>query len=95
MVASMLPTPTREPAPRRSVLDLDEHEVRRTIDVNLLGVLWLWRRLRAVMVQQGHGVLLATASGPAAPADAVVRRLQRDKAGILSLCQTFARRSPR
>ncbi len=75
---------------RRGVLDLAEEDVRRIVDVNLLGVLGLWRHAAAYMVRQGHGVLLATASVNGARGYPLYADYNATKAGVVSLCQTFA-----
>jgi NAD(P)-dependent dehydrogenase (short-subunit alcohol dehydrogenase family) len=75
---------------RRGVLELTEAEVRRTVDVNLLGVLALWRHAAEVMVRQGHGVLLATASVNGSRGYPLYADYNATKAGVASLCQTFA-----
>ncbi|OLZ67266.1 short-chain dehydrogenase [Streptomyces sp. IMTB 2501] len=75
---------------RRGVLDLTEEDVRRIVDVNLLGVLGLWRHAAEYMVRQGHGVLLATASVNGSRGYPLYADYNATKAGVVSLCQTFA-----
>ncbi|MFI6481246.1 SDR family NAD(P)-dependent oxidoreductase [Nonomuraea sp. NPDC050663] len=75
---------------RHGVLDLDEATARRIVDVNLLGVLGLWRCAAGYMVRQGHGVLLATASVNASRGFPYYADYNATKAGILALCRTFA-----
>ncbi|WP_327299448.1 MULTISPECIES: SDR family oxidoreductase [unclassified Streptomyces] len=75
---------------RRGVLDLAEEDVRRIVDVNLLGVLALWRHAAEYMVRQGHGVLLATASVNGSRGYPLYADYNATKAGVVSLCQTFA-----
>ncbi|WP_369237462.1 SDR family NAD(P)-dependent oxidoreductase [Streptomyces sp. R21] len=75
---------------RRGVLELTEEEVRRTIDVNLMGVLALWRHAAPHMVRHGHGVLLATASVNGSRGYPLYADYNATKAGVASLCRTFA-----
>ncbi|HEX4225559.1 MAG TPA: SDR family oxidoreductase [Pseudonocardiaceae bacterium] len=75
---------------RRGVLELTEAEVRRTIDVNLMGVLALWRHAAPIMLEQGHGVLLATASVNGSRGYPLYSGYNATKAGVASLAQTFA-----
>ncbi|MEU8659793.1 SDR family NAD(P)-dependent oxidoreductase [Actinoplanes philippinensis] len=75
---------------RHGVLELTEADVRRTIGVNLIGVLALWRHAAPVMVRQGHGVLLATASVNGTRGYPMYADYNATKAGVTSLCQTFA-----
>ncbi|MEV4099783.1 SDR family oxidoreductase [Nonomuraea sp. NPDC049649] len=75
---------------RHGVLNLDEATARRVVDVNLLGVLGLWRCAAGYMTRQGHGVLLATASVNASRAYPYYADYNATKAGILALCRTFA-----
>jgi len=75
---------------RRGVLELDEADVRRVIDVNLLGVLALWRHAAEHMVANGGGVLLATASVNGLRGYPYYADYNATKAGIAALCRTFA-----
>lgn len=75
---------------RRGVLELAEADVRRVIDVNLLGVLALWRHAAEHMVAGGGGVLLATASVNGLRGYPYYADYNASKAGIAALCRTFA-----
>lgn len=75
---------------RRGVLDLVEEDTRRLVDVNLLGVLGLWKAAAEVMVRQRSGVLLATASVNGARGYPYYADYNATKAGIVALCRTFA-----
>ncbi|MGW7488589.1 SDR family NAD(P)-dependent oxidoreductase [Streptomyces sp. NPDC054786] len=75
---------------RCGVLELTEADVRRTIDVNLLGVLALWQHAAPYMLEQGHGVLLATASVNGSRGYPLYAPYNATKAAVVSLCQTFA-----
>ncbi|MFB7941955.1 SDR family NAD(P)-dependent oxidoreductase [Streptomyces sp. NPDC127049] len=75
---------------RHGILDLTEAEARRTLDVNLMGVLALWRHATGHMLRQGGGVLLATASVNGARGYPLYADYNASKAGVTSLCQTFA-----
>ena len=76
---------------RHGVLELTEAEVRRVVDVNLLGVLALWRHAAAHMVaQNGGGILLATASVNGLRGYPFYADYNATKAGIVALCRTFA-----
>jgi 3-oxoacyl-[acyl-carrier protein] reductase len=76
---------------RHGVLELTEADVRRVVDVNLLGVLALWRHAAAHMVgQDDGGVLLATASVNGLRGYPFYADYNATKAGIVALCRTFA-----
>lgn len=75
---------------RHGVLTLTEAEARRTLEVNLLGVLALWQAAARHMVPQRHGVLLATASVNGTRGYPLYADYNASKAGVASLCQTFA-----
>ncbi|WP_328677062.1 SDR family oxidoreductase [Streptomyces sp. NBC_01261] len=75
---------------RRGVLELTEEDVRRTIDVNFMGVLAMWRHAAPHMVRQGHGVLLATASVNGLRGYPLYADYNATKAAVASLCRTFA-----
>ncbi|NEE49565.1 SDR family oxidoreductase, partial [Streptomyces sp. SID8455] len=75
---------------RHSILDLTEADVRRTLDVNLMGVLALWRHAVPHMLREGRGVLLATASVNGSRGYPLYADYNASKAGVASLCQTFA-----
>ncbi|GIJ27295.1 short-chain dehydrogenase [Micromonospora qiuiae] len=75
---------------RHGVLELTEADVRRVVDVNLLGVLGLWQAAADVMVRQRAGVLLATASVNGARGYPLYADYNATKAGIVALCRTFA-----
>ena len=76
---------------RHGVLDITEAEARRVVDVNLLGVLGLWRGAARVMAgQEQGGVLLATASVNGRRGYPRYADYNATKAGIISLTQTFA-----
>jgi NAD(P)-dependent dehydrogenase (short-subunit alcohol dehydrogenase family) len=75
---------------RRGVLDITVDDARRVVDVNLLGVLGLWRAAARHMVDRGEGVLLATASVNAHRGFPYYADYNATKAGIAALCRTFA-----
>lgn len=75
---------------RHSVLAMTEREARKVVDVNLFGVLGLWRAAAARMVEQGWGVLLATASTNGSRGYPFYADYNASKAGVLALCRTFA-----
>lgn len=75
---------------RHGILDLTEEEARRTLDVNLMGVLALWRHAVPHMLRRGEGVLLATASVNGSRGYPLYADYNASKAGVASLCQTFA-----
>jgi NAD(P)-dependent dehydrogenase (short-subunit alcohol dehydrogenase family) len=74
---------------RHGVLDITEAEARRTLDVNLLGVLALWRAAAERMLPRRKGVLLATASVNGTRGYPLYADYNASKAGVASLCQTF------
>ncbi|MEU8264314.1 SDR family oxidoreductase [Micromonospora sp. NPDC048999] len=75
---------------RRGVLDIDERTARRVMEVNLLGVLRLWQAAARHMVARRHGVLLATASVNGMRGYPLYADYNATKAGVASLCRTFA-----
>ncbi|MFD9740131.1 SDR family NAD(P)-dependent oxidoreductase [Umezawaea sp. NPDC059074] len=75
---------------RHGVLDITEADARRVVDVNLLGVLGLWRVAAEHMVAQRSGVLLATASVNGLRGYPFYADYNATKAGIVALCRTFA-----
>ncbi|MEV6162545.1 SDR family oxidoreductase [Streptomyces sp. NPDC052052] len=75
---------------RHGVLDIQEAEARRILDVNLLGVLALWRAAARYMVADGGGVLLATGSVNGHRAFPRYADYNASKAGVAALCRTFA-----
>lgn len=75
---------------RHGVLDITEADARRVCEVNLLGVLGLWTCAARIMVEHGGGVLLATASVNGTRGYPRYADYNATKAGVASLCQTFA-----
>lgn len=75
---------------RHPVLAITEAEARRTLEVNLLGVLALWQAAAELMLPRRRGVLLATASVNGTRGYPRYADYNASKAGVTSLCQTFA-----
>jgi NAD(P)-dependent dehydrogenase (short-subunit alcohol dehydrogenase family) len=76
---------------RHGVLDITESAARRVLEVNLLGVLALWRHAASRMMEQdGGGVLLATASVNGLRGYPFYADYNATKAGVAALCRTFA-----
>jgi 3-oxoacyl-[acyl-carrier protein] reductase len=75
---------------RHSVLNLEEKDARRVVDVNLLGTLALWQASARHMVALGGGVLLATSSVNGSRGFPRYSDYNATKAGIAALCRTFA-----
>jgi NAD(P)-dependent dehydrogenase (short-subunit alcohol dehydrogenase family) len=75
---------------RRSLLDCTEAEVRRVFDVNVLGVMVMWREAASRMLSQTGGILLATASTNALVGYPYYADYNASKAAVVSLCKTFA-----
>jgi 3-oxoacyl-[acyl-carrier protein] reductase len=76
---------------RHGVLDITEAEARRVLEVDLLGVLALWRHAAEHMIdQESGGVLLATASVNGLRGYPYYADYNAAKAGIVALCRTFA-----
>ncbi|GAA2018235.1 SDR family NAD(P)-dependent oxidoreductase [Catenulispora yoronensis] len=75
---------------RHGVLDIAWDQARRVVDVNLLGVLGLWQAAARLMVADGGGVLLATASVNGHRGFPYYADYNATKAGIAALCRTFA-----
>jgi NAD(P)-dependent dehydrogenase (short-subunit alcohol dehydrogenase family) len=75
---------------RHGILELAEADARRIVDVNLLGVLGLWRCAARIMAAQRSGVLLATASVNGRRGYPFYADYNATKAGIVALAQTLA-----
>ncbi|MFL6125199.1 SDR family NAD(P)-dependent oxidoreductase [Actinophytocola sp.] len=75
---------------RHAVLDITRAEASRVLEVNLLGVLGLWRAAASVMVERRSGVLLATASTNGSVGYPYYADYNASKAGVLALCRSFA-----
>jgi 3-oxoacyl-[acyl-carrier protein] reductase len=75
---------------RHGVLEITEADARRVVNVNLLGVLALWRHAAEHMVRRGSGILLATASVNGLRGYPLYADYNATKAGIAALCRTFA-----
>lgn len=75
---------------RRAILDMTEADSRRVMDVNLLGVLGLWRCAARYMLPVKQGVLLATGSVNGLRGFPLYADYNASKAGIAALCRTFA-----
>lgn len=75
---------------RHGILDIAEADARRVVEVNLLGVLGLWRCAAELMVRERAGVLLATASVNGSRGYPFYADYNATKAGIVALCRTFA-----
>jgi len=75
---------------RHTILEMREADARRVIDLNLLGVLGLWRSAAARMLVHGSGVLLATASTNGLAGYPNYADYNASKAGVLALCRSFA-----
>ncbi len=72
------------------MLELTEADARRITAVNLLGVLSLWQAAARRMTAQGSGVLLATGSVNGHRGFPHYADYNATKAGVASLCRTFA-----
>lgn len=75
---------------RRHVLDMTEDDVRRVVDINLMGVLGMWQAAAVHMVRARSGVLLATASTNGTAGYPYYADYNATKAGVLALCRTLA-----
>jgi 3-oxoacyl-[acyl-carrier protein] reductase len=75
---------------RHSILDTTYEDARRVLDVNLMGVLGLWRSAARHMLSNGGGVLLATASTNALAGYPLYADYNASKAGVVALTRTFA-----
>jgi NAD(P)-dependent dehydrogenase (short-subunit alcohol dehydrogenase family) len=75
---------------RHGVLEITEAQARRIVEVNLLGVLGLWRAAAGHMLAAGQGVLLATASVNGHRGYPYYADYNASKAGVSALCRTFA-----
>ena len=75
---------------RGGVLELTAERARRTIEVNLLGVLALWHHAARHLVAARSGVLLATASVNGLRGYPYYADYNATKAGVASLARSFA-----
>ena len=76
---------------RHGVLEIEEADARRVIEVNLLGVLGLWRHAAELMTgQEGGGVLLATASVNGLRGYPFYADYNATKAGVIELTRSMA-----
>ena len=75
---------------RRAFLELAEPDVRRLLDVNLLGVIALWQAAARHMVAAKSGVLLATASTNGTVGYPYYADYNASKAAVIALTRTVA-----
>jgi NAD(P)-dependent dehydrogenase (short-subunit alcohol dehydrogenase family) len=75
---------------RRTFLEMTEKDIRKLMDINLLGVIALWQAAARHMVAAGSGVLLATASTNATAGYPYYADYNASKAAVLALCRTVA-----
>jgi NAD(P)-dependent dehydrogenase (short-subunit alcohol dehydrogenase family) len=75
---------------RHRVLEITQAQARRICEVNLLGVLGLWRAATRHMLPARQGVLLATASVNGHRGYPCYADYNATKAGVSALCRTFA-----
>lgn len=75
---------------RHSILETTEADLKKVLDVNLLGVFALWRACAVHMLPRRAGVLLATASTNASVGYPFYADYNASKAGVLALCRSFA-----
>lgn len=75
---------------RRPFTEMTEQDAREVIDVNLMGVIGLWRAAAHRMIAAKNGVLLATASTNGSAGYPCYADYNATKAGVLALCRTVA-----
>lgn len=75
---------------RRTLLEMTEDDVRRVVDINLMGVLGMWQAAARHMVRARSGVLLATASTNGSAGYPYYADYNATKAAVLALCRTVA-----
>lgn len=75
---------------RRPFTEMAEEDVRRVVDVNLMGVMGLWQAAARHMIKARSGVLLATASTNASAGYPYYADYNATKAAVLALCRTVA-----
>lgn len=75
---------------RRPFTEMTEQDTREVIDVNLLGVIGLWRAAARSMIAEKNGVLLATASTNGSAGHPCYADYNATKAAVLALCRTLA-----
>ncbi|MCC9306069.1 SDR family oxidoreductase [Kitasatospora sp. RB6PN24] len=75
---------------RRTFLEMTEKDVRKLLDINLMGVIALWQAAARHMVQAKDGVLLATASTNGSAGYPYYADYNASKAAVLALCRSLA-----
>ncbi|MEV7633029.1 SDR family oxidoreductase [Microbacterium sp. NPDC089318] len=75
---------------RRPFLLMEASDVRRLLEINLLGVIHLWQAAGRRMFADGGGVLLATASTNGTAGYPYYADYNASKAGVLALCRSVA-----
>lgn len=75
---------------RKPFHELTETDIRRTFQVNTMGVVSLWQAALKYMVNDGSGVLLATASTNASVGNPRYTDYNMSKAAVLALMRTVA-----
>ena len=76
--------------PRVDVLDTDPDTWRRTIDINLNGVVWVCQAVAAHMVEARRGSIVAFASGLARTGHAQAAAYSATKSGIVTFITSLA-----
>lgn len=75
---------------RRTFVEMTEKDVRRLLDINVLGVMALWQAAARHMIKQRKGVLLATASTNGSAGYPYYADYNASKAAVLALARTLA-----
>ncbi|MER7566845.1 SDR family NAD(P)-dependent oxidoreductase [Streptomyces sp. NPDC048523] len=75
---------------RRTFVDMTEKDIRRLMDINVMGVVALWQAAARHMIEARRGVLLATASTNASVGYPYYADYNASKAAVLALCRSVA-----
>jgi NAD(P)-dependent dehydrogenase (short-subunit alcohol dehydrogenase family) len=78
-------------SPQATILNMDEWDWQRTLDVNLSGPFYTIQYVGRLMVEQGRGVVVNVATGSLEEASAGRAAYLASKAGLISLTRQAAR----
>ncbi|MFH0516154.1 SDR family NAD(P)-dependent oxidoreductase [Streptomyces sp. M41] len=75
---------------RRTFVDMTEEDIRRLMDINVMGVMALWQAAARHMIEARRGVLLATASTNGSAGYPYYADYNASKAAVLALSRSLA-----
>lgn len=75
---------------RRTFVDMTEKDIRRLMDINVMGVMALWQAAARHMIEARRGVLLATASTNGSAGYPYYADYNASKAAVLALARSLA-----